>query len=97
MTQRVEPAGRPSPAGVLVPRRPATTAAPTYTAPHISLRQNLTGWAFVAPFVLIFLVFMAGPIVASALLFALVVFGIDRSLLRDALQIIPKRSAVGSP
>jgi len=75
VTQRVEPAGRPSPAGVLVPRRPATTAAPTYTAPHISLRQNLTGWAFVAPFVLIFLVFMAGPIVASALL-SLTEFGL---------------------
>ena len=33
--------------------------------PHISLRQHLTGWAFALPFVIIFLVFMAGPILAS--------------------------------
>jgi multiple sugar transport system permease protein len=33
-----------------------------------ALRQNLIGWGFALPFVLIFTVFMAGPIVASLLL-----------------------------
>ena len=36
--------------------------------PHISLRQHLTGWAFAAPFVIIFLLFMAGPLLASLVL-----------------------------
>src|SRR5215212_8198168 len=30
--------------------------------------QNLIGWAFALPFVLLFMLFMAGPIVASLLL-----------------------------
>jgi multiple sugar transport system permease protein len=33
-----------------------------------ALRKNLVGWAFALPFVLIFAVFMAGPIVASLVL-----------------------------
>ena len=36
--------------------------------PHISIRQHLTGWGFALPFVIIFLVFMAGPILASLVL-----------------------------
>ncbi len=36
--------------------------------PRISLRQHLTGWGFALPFVIIFLVFMAGPILASLVL-----------------------------
>jgi ABC-type sugar transport system permease subunit len=35
---------------------------------QVSLRQHLTGWAFALPFVIIFLVFMAGPIAASLVL-----------------------------
>jgi ABC-type sugar transport system permease subunit len=40
----------------------AATAAPTS---HPSWRQNLTGWAFAAPFLLLFSVFLAFPILAS--------------------------------
>jgi multiple sugar transport system permease protein len=36
--------------------------------PHISVRQHLTGWGFALPFVIIFLVFMAGPLLASLVL-----------------------------
>jgi multiple sugar transport system permease protein len=36
--------------------------------PRVGLRQHLTGWAFALPFVIIFLVFMAGPIAASLVL-----------------------------
>ena len=43
-------------------------AVTTRREPHISLRQHLTGWAFALPFVIIFLVFMAGPILASLVL-----------------------------
>jgi multiple sugar transport system permease protein len=65
MAQRVGPAG-PGSAGSLAPlagRAPRVTSARGR-----AFRQNLTGWAFALPFFLIFLVFMAGPIVASALL-----------------------------
>jgi ABC-type sugar transport system permease subunit len=46
------------------------------------IRENLIGWGFAVPFMIIFLVFMAGPIVASAIL-SLTDFGI--SDLRDPL------------
>ncbi len=36
--------------------------------PRVSLRQHLTGWAFALPFVVIFLLFMAGPLLASLVL-----------------------------
>ena len=36
--------------------------------PSISLRQQLTGWAFALPFVIIFLAFLAGPLLASLVL-----------------------------
>jgi multiple sugar transport system permease protein len=36
--------------------------------PRVGLRQHLTGWAFALPFVIIFVVFMAGPIAASLVL-----------------------------
>jgi multiple sugar transport system permease protein len=36
--------------------------------PAVSLRQHLTGWAFALPFVIIFALFMAGPILASFVL-----------------------------
>jgi multiple sugar transport system permease protein len=35
------------------------------TRSGITLRRDLTGWLFAAPFVVVFLVFMAGPILAS--------------------------------
>ena len=40
----------------------------TRREPHISLRQQLTGWAFALPFVVIFLAFLAGPLLASLVL-----------------------------
>ncbi len=40
----------------------------TRRQPGISLRQNLIGWAFALPFLLIFLLFMAGPLLASFVL-----------------------------
>jgi hypothetical protein len=53
-------------------------------------RYAMSDWAF-GP------VLFPVAVVASAVLFALVVFSIDRSLLRDALKIVPKRNAVASP
>jgi ABC-type sugar transport system permease subunit len=78
MTQRVDPVGPPRPAGSVRDGVAAASGAPALAGaagavgvghqPHISLRQNLTGWAFALPFFLIFLVFMAGPILASLVL-----------------------------
>jgi multiple sugar transport system permease protein len=79
MTQRADPVGPPRPAGSVrtiaaqgAPAAPALAGAiagvRTGREPHISFRQHLTGWAFALPFVLIFLVFMAGPILASLVL-----------------------------
>ena len=66
MAQRVGPAG-PSSAGSLAPL--AAGRSPRVASSRgRDFRQNLTGWAFALPFFLIFLTFMAGPIVASALL-----------------------------
>jgi multiple sugar transport system permease protein len=47
--------------------RPAFAGAGVAAAPagRGTLRENLTGWAFALPFAAIFIVFMAGPIVAS--------------------------------
>jgi multiple sugar transport system permease protein len=51
---------------------PVATPQPAASGRSRSARrvfdQNLIGWAFALPFVLVFLIFMAGPIVASALL-----------------------------
>ena len=67
MAQRVGSAGPNSPVGSLAPV--AAGRAPRVTSARgRALRQNLIGWAFSLPFFLIFLVFMAGPIIASALL-----------------------------
>jgi multiple sugar transport system permease protein len=75
MAQLVDPVGPPrstgsfgeavAGAGLASGKAAGTTAR---QEPRISLRQHLTGWAFALPFVLIFLVFMAGPIVASLVL-----------------------------
>jgi multiple sugar transport system permease protein len=71
MTQRADPVGPPRPTGSVRPPVAAPALAGAMgtvkraEAPHISLRQNLTGWGFALPFVIIFLVFMAGPILAS--------------------------------
>ncbi len=74
MAQRADPVGPPRSTGSV--REPA--AAPALTGamgavsrrrePRVSLRQHLTGWGFALPFVLIFLVFMAGPLLASLVL-----------------------------
>ena len=103
MTQRVGPAGSTRPAGALVPaRRPASTT--TSAEPRISLRQNLTGWAFAAPFFVIFLVFMAGPIAASAAL-SLTDFGLrdlrnplgtDMVGLQNYIDLLSDRKFLGS-
>jgi multiple sugar transport system permease protein len=74
MAQRADPVGPPRPAGSV--REPAAAAALTGAMggvtmrrePRVSLRQHLTGWGFALPFVLIFLVFMAGPLLASLVL-----------------------------
>jgi multiple sugar transport system permease protein len=77
VAQRVDPVGPPRPTGSVRDGVAASTAPALAGAmgavragrePHISLRQNLTGWAFALPFVFIFLVFMAGPILASLVL-----------------------------
>src|SRR5687768_16212683 len=74
MVQRADPVGPPRPTGSVrtVPAAPALAGAMgavgARQAPRASLRENLTGWGFAAPFVIIFLVFMAGPIVASLVL-----------------------------
>src|SRR5688572_9281702 len=52
------PVAAPALAGAMAPVR-------VRHDPRLSLRQHLTGWAFAAPFVIIFLAFMAGPIIAS--------------------------------
>ena len=74
MVQRADPVGPPRSTGSV--RQPV--AAPALAGamasvsgrrePRVSLRQHLTGWAFAAPFVIIFLVFMAGPLLASLVL-----------------------------
>jgi multiple sugar transport system permease protein len=51
-------------AGVRGPRIERAAAGPAGRR----LRQNLIGWAFALPFVIIFVVFMAGPILASLVL-----------------------------
>ncbi len=74
MTQRADPVGPPRSTGSV--RQPAAAPAlagamatvGTRREPRISLRQNLTGWGFALPFVIIFVVFMAGPIIASLVL-----------------------------
>jgi multiple sugar transport system permease protein len=75
MAQRVDPVGPPRPAGSIrdgaaapaLARGVATGAAPRDEG-RISLRQHLTGWGFALPFVIIFLVFLAGPLLASLVL-----------------------------
>jgi multiple sugar transport system permease protein len=77
MTQRADPVGPPRSTGSVrnvaaAPAAPALAGAiggiKTGHEPHISVRQHLTGWGFALPFVIIFLVFMAGPILASLVL-----------------------------
>lgn len=74
MVQRVDPVGPPRPTGSVrdAVAAPALAGAlggvGTRRGPGISLRQNLIGWAFALPFLLIFLVFMAGPLLASFVL-----------------------------
>jgi ABC-type sugar transport system permease subunit len=74
MTQRADPVGPPRPAGSVrtIGAGPALAGAvggvKTGRQPRISLRQHLNGWAFALPFVVIFLAFMAGPILASLVL-----------------------------
>ena len=71
MTQRADPVGPPRSTGSV--RQPiaapalagAMATATTRRERHITLRQDLTGWAFALPFVIIFVVFLAGPILAS--------------------------------
>ena len=74
MAQRVDPVGPPRSTGSVRD----TAAAPALVGamgtatkrsePSISLRQQLTGWAFALPFVIIFLAFLAGPLLASLVL-----------------------------
>ena len=74
MAQRVDPVGPPRSTGSAREPMAAPALAGAMGAtgmrrePHISLRQHLTGWAFAAPFVIIFLLFMAGPLLASLVL-----------------------------
>jgi len=51
-------------------RRTAPVVRPTAGVPrrHHRATQNLAGWLFAAPFVLVFFVFLAGPVFASAVL-----------------------------
>ena len=51
-------------------RRTAPTARSRTDAPRRAHRatQNVAGWLFAAPFVLVFFVFLAGPVFASAVL-----------------------------
>ena len=73
MTQRVDPVAPPRSTGSAREPVPApafagaagAARATTRHEPHITLRQNLTGWAFALPFVAIFLLFLAGPLLAS--------------------------------
>ena len=51
-------------APALAQRRVRREAAPAASS-HPTWRQNLTGWAFAAPFVILFGVFLAFPIIAS--------------------------------
>jgi multiple sugar transport system permease protein len=59
MTQRGETLRRTAPA--------ARTRTDAPRRPHRAT-QNVAGWLFAAPFVLVFFVFLAGPVLASALL-----------------------------
>ena len=74
MAQRVDPVGPPRSTGSFGDAAAgsalvgAAGAVASRAEPRISLRQHLTGWGFALPFVIIFLVFMAGPIVASLML-----------------------------
>ena len=74
MTQRADPVGPPASTGSVRPAAAAPALAGAARdvrprqGPHVSIRQHLTGWGFALPFVLIFLVFMAGPILASLVL-----------------------------
>ena len=74
MTQRVDPVEQPRSTGSVLdaPTGPGLAGVKVGAAmrrePRISLRQHLTGWGFALPFVIIFLVFMAGPILASLVL-----------------------------
>ncbi len=74
MAQRADPVGPLRPAGSVLeaPAAPGLGGIKVGTGgrrePRISLRQHLTGWGFALPFVIIFLVFMAGPILASLVL-----------------------------
>ena len=77
MTQRdvVRPAA-PA-AGAAGPGR-ATTKRTTGAAPaRGKLREELIGWAFALPFVLVFMIFMAGPIAASMVLSLTDFVGLD--------------------
>jgi multiple sugar transport system permease protein len=49
-------------------RREATDRGSTPVAPRRGWRQDLTGWAFAAPFVILFGIFLALPIVAAFVL-----------------------------
>jgi ABC-type sugar transport system permease subunit len=77
VAQRADPVGPPRSTGSVREDMSATTAPALADAvgavrvrreAQVSLRQHLTGWAFALPFVIIFLVFMAGPIAASLVL-----------------------------
>jgi ABC-type sugar transport system permease subunit len=77
VAQRADPVGPPRSTGSVREDMSATTAPALADAvgavrvrreAQLSLRQHLTGWAFALPFVIIFLVFMAGPIAASLVL-----------------------------
>ena len=74
MAQRADPVGPPRSTGSLGGGAAAPALAGAMGGvtmrrePRVSLRQHLTGWGFALPFVIIFLVFMAGPLVASLVL-----------------------------
>lgn len=74
MAQRADPVGPPGSAGSVRDGAAAPALARAMGAatmrrePRVSMRQHLTGWGFALPFVLIFLVFMAGPLLASLVL-----------------------------
>ena len=55
-----------SSAGIRGPRLGPSSSATTFAGRRF--RENLTGWGFALPFVVIFVVFMAAPIVASLIL-----------------------------
>jgi multiple sugar transport system permease protein len=67
-------------------RRPARTGGNRASRPTVARRQRLAGWGFALPFLIIFVVFMAGPVLAS---FAMSFTDLRSADLRDPLGVNP--------